>query len=208
MRFGERLQELRQQAGLSQPELATASGLPVGSIRHYEQGRREPYWQVVFKLASALGVSSEAFAVCIENATASSHKPAGASAPPPRANERNDPMRCRRCCRFDGERMRVNLSARRHARHGDAMARARRHYSEEERASALAALAANGGNIKRTASPLGISEKTLNNWAKGIRHSESAKVGDQKKGKYGGRHAARRRSSRRGGVTSTKRTGN
>jgi hypothetical protein len=60
--------------------------------------------------------------------------------------------------------------------------KARRHYGDEERASALAALAANGGNIKRTANQLGIPEKTLSNWAKGISHPESAINGDQKKG--------------------------
>ncbi len=65
MRFADRLKELREEAGLSQPQLAEASGLPVGSIRQYEQGRREPYWQVVFKLATALGVSCEAFKDCI-----------------------------------------------------------------------------------------------------------------------------------------------
>jgi len=29
-----------------------------------EQGQREPYWQVVFRLAAALGVRCEAFADC------------------------------------------------------------------------------------------------------------------------------------------------
>ena len=66
MRFADRLKELREQAGLSQPQLAAASGLPVGSIRQYEQGRRDPLWQVLFKLAEALGVSSEAFRDCID----------------------------------------------------------------------------------------------------------------------------------------------
>jgi transcriptional regulator with XRE-family HTH domain len=65
MTFGERLRELRQAAGLSQPQLADAAGVPVGSIRNYEQGQREPYWFVVFKLAKALGVSCEAFAACV-----------------------------------------------------------------------------------------------------------------------------------------------
>ena len=59
--------------------------------------------------------------------------------------------------------------------------KARRRYGDDERASALTALAANGGNIKRTANQLGIPEKTLGNWAKGISHPESAKDGDQKK---------------------------
>jgi len=66
MRFGDKLKALRMVAGMSQPALAEASGLPVGSIRQYEQGRREPYWQVVFKLAEALGVDCSAFKDCID----------------------------------------------------------------------------------------------------------------------------------------------
>ncbi|MHB1424601.1 MAG: helix-turn-helix domain-containing protein [Gemmataceae bacterium] len=66
MTFAERLRELREQAGLTQARLAETSGLPLGSIRNYEQGQREPYWQVVFKLADALGVSVEAFKDCID----------------------------------------------------------------------------------------------------------------------------------------------
>jgi transcriptional regulator with XRE-family HTH domain len=57
---------LREQAGLTQARLAEASGLPLGSIRNYEQGQREPYWAVVFRLAAALGVSADAFAVCVD----------------------------------------------------------------------------------------------------------------------------------------------
>ena len=57
-----------------------------------------------------------------------------------------------------------------------------RQYSDEERANALAALAANGGNINRTAKQLGIPEKTLSNWANGKRHPESAQMGERKKG--------------------------
>jgi transcriptional regulator with XRE-family HTH domain len=62
--FGERLRELREKAGLSQTQLATASELPVGSIRNYEQGIREPHWIAVFKLAGGLQVSADAFADC------------------------------------------------------------------------------------------------------------------------------------------------
>jgi transcriptional regulator with XRE-family HTH domain len=65
MTFADRLRELREQAGLTQAQLAESSGLPLGSIRNYEQGQREPYWQVVFKLAEALGVSCEAFKGCV-----------------------------------------------------------------------------------------------------------------------------------------------
>jgi transcriptional regulator with XRE-family HTH domain len=66
--FAERLRELREGAGLTQAGLAAASGLPLGSIRNYEQGQREPYWQVVFRLAAALKVGPEAFSACVESA--------------------------------------------------------------------------------------------------------------------------------------------
>jgi transcriptional regulator with XRE-family HTH domain len=67
MRFADKLKELRAGAGLSQPALAKKAGLPLGSIRQYEQGRREPYWQVVFKLADALGVEPSAFKDCVDH---------------------------------------------------------------------------------------------------------------------------------------------
>jgi transcriptional regulator with XRE-family HTH domain len=69
--FAARLRELRKHAGLTQLQLANASGVPLGSIRNYEQGQREPYWDVAFRLAAALGVSAESFADCVP-----SHKPA------------------------------------------------------------------------------------------------------------------------------------
>ena len=56
----------------------------------------------------------------------------------------------------------------------------RRHYSDEERANALAALKANGGNVKRTALQLGIPHKTLDNWAKGVNHPGAAELGNRK----------------------------
>jgi DNA-binding XRE family transcriptional regulator len=63
--FAERLRQLRLGAGLTQEQLASAAGLPLGSIRNYEQGQREPYWQVVFRLAAALGTDATAFAGCV-----------------------------------------------------------------------------------------------------------------------------------------------
>jgi hypothetical protein len=50
--------------------VAEASGLPLGSIRNYEQGHRDPLWQAIFKLAAALGVSCEAFQICVEDGQA------------------------------------------------------------------------------------------------------------------------------------------
>jgi len=72
MRFGARLQELREVSGLSQSALAAASGVPVWTIRAYEQGRREPLWNVLFKLAEGLGVDCRAFANCDKDGTPAS----------------------------------------------------------------------------------------------------------------------------------------
>lgn len=82
MRLGERLKELRQKANMSQPLMAEASGLPLGSIRQYEQGRRDPLWQVLFKLADALGVSVEVFRDCVEEAPPSKPAAEGKTAKP------------------------------------------------------------------------------------------------------------------------------
>jgi DNA-binding XRE family transcriptional regulator len=59
--FGERLGELRRAAGQSQPELAKSSGVPVGTIRELEQGRREPTLGTLINLARGLGLSLGAF---------------------------------------------------------------------------------------------------------------------------------------------------
>jgi transcriptional regulator with XRE-family HTH domain len=64
LHFAEKLHELRQQAGQTQEQLAEASGVPVWTIRNYEQGRREPNWKGIISLAAALGVAVEAFAEC------------------------------------------------------------------------------------------------------------------------------------------------
>ncbi len=44
---------------------------------------------------------------------------------------------------------------------------AKRSYSDEEKASALAALAANGGDVHRTSRQVGVPRKTLEDWSKG-----------------------------------------
>jgi transcriptional regulator with XRE-family HTH domain len=62
MSFGAKLKELRQQAGLSQTQLAEASGVPVGTIRDYEQSKRDPLLSSAQKLAAALSQSLDAFA--------------------------------------------------------------------------------------------------------------------------------------------------
>ncbi len=72
--FGERLRELRERAGLTQEQLATASEVAIGSVRNYEQGHREPYWHVAFRLAAGLGVDVSAFADCVQSSSGKSQK--------------------------------------------------------------------------------------------------------------------------------------
>lgn len=60
-RFAARLRELREQAGLSQKDLADKAGLSQAAVAHLEQGRNEPTWSSVLALADALGVPVEAF---------------------------------------------------------------------------------------------------------------------------------------------------
>lgn len=60
--FAGRLKELREQAGLTQQQLADKSGLSKFGISDLEQGRRIPGWDTVLALAAALGVSVEVFA--------------------------------------------------------------------------------------------------------------------------------------------------
>jgi transcriptional regulator with XRE-family HTH domain len=61
MTFAEKLKELRQACGLSQTGLASASGIPVGTIRDYEQGKRDPLLSNAQRLAKALRVSLDEF---------------------------------------------------------------------------------------------------------------------------------------------------
>ncbi len=49
--FGGKLQSIRQQAGVSAARLAQTSGIPLGTIRAYEQNRREPLFTHAAKLA-------------------------------------------------------------------------------------------------------------------------------------------------------------
>ncbi len=61
MSFAHRLRELREEKGLSREDLSQLCGLGRGTVRDYEQGRREPTLQSPFKLADALGVRVEHF---------------------------------------------------------------------------------------------------------------------------------------------------
>jgi transcriptional regulator with XRE-family HTH domain len=66
MRYGEVLRKLREAAGLTQEQLADKAGVPIGSIRNYEQGQRLPGLVAGIRLAKVIGVSVDAFADCDE----------------------------------------------------------------------------------------------------------------------------------------------
>ena len=77
MRFKDVLRELRKKANVTQEALAERAGVPLPSLRGHEQGQRTPSWASVVKLANALGVSTDVFALCEEvmGEDASSSKP-------------------------------------------------------------------------------------------------------------------------------------
>jgi transcriptional regulator with XRE-family HTH domain len=62
-RFPARLRELRERANLSQIDLSKRSGVPQTTVAAYEVGRNSPSWDRIVRLASALGVSPDAFLV-------------------------------------------------------------------------------------------------------------------------------------------------
>jgi transcriptional regulator with XRE-family HTH domain len=61
MTFGQKLKELRTGRGMTQVGLAQASGIPLGTIRDYEQGSRDPLLSNAQRLAAALAVSLDVF---------------------------------------------------------------------------------------------------------------------------------------------------
>jgi putative transcriptional regulator len=83
--FAARLRQLRQQAGMTQAELAEAAGVHSQSIIKLESGEYEPKWQTVRALAKALGVSVLAFDV---DDPPSRERPADEPPAAPRASKR------------------------------------------------------------------------------------------------------------------------
>ena len=57
---------LREGRGLTQVQLAERSGVPLGSLRNYEQGLRQPLLKQAARLAKALGCSIDDFAPDVE----------------------------------------------------------------------------------------------------------------------------------------------
>jgi transcriptional regulator with XRE-family HTH domain len=66
MTFGQKLKTLREAAGMTQAGLSAASGVPLGTIRDYEQVKRDPLLPTANRLASALEVSIAEFAECVD----------------------------------------------------------------------------------------------------------------------------------------------
>src|SRR5262245_35473829 len=59
--FAGRLRELRENAGLTQLDLAERIGTTVRNISRLETGVQEPTWPTVVALAAVFGVSCDAF---------------------------------------------------------------------------------------------------------------------------------------------------
>lgn len=57
--FGQRIKRLRESAGLTQADLAEAAGVPLGTLRNWEQGTREPKAKILVRLARALGITTD-----------------------------------------------------------------------------------------------------------------------------------------------------
>ena len=52
--FGQCLKAIREAASTTQQELSEKSGVPLGTLREIEQGRREPLFGVVQRIANVL----------------------------------------------------------------------------------------------------------------------------------------------------------
>ena len=61
MNISEKIKQLRKNKKMSQKELAQKTGLSIGSIQGYEQGRYNPKLETVLKIADALEISPNVF---------------------------------------------------------------------------------------------------------------------------------------------------
>ena len=85
--FAVRLKELRQEAGLTQKQLAEKAGMSLAGLAHLEHGLREPTWPTVLAVADALGVECTAFT------EASKGQPAQGRGRPPKVKRSRDRSR-------------------------------------------------------------------------------------------------------------------
>jgi transcriptional regulator with XRE-family HTH domain len=61
VQLGDRIRELREEAGLSREQLADGAGVSVRAVIQWELGEREPGWFNMLALAQALAVQVSAF---------------------------------------------------------------------------------------------------------------------------------------------------
>ena len=67
MSFGGHLRMLRQEAGVSRAGLARLAGVPVSTLRHWENDRGFPGVPASLRLAEALGVPAERLAEGVDD---------------------------------------------------------------------------------------------------------------------------------------------
>lgn len=60
--MGGRLRRFRDKASMSQADLARAAGVPIGTIRNWEQDRRIPRLDTAYAIATALHISLDELA--------------------------------------------------------------------------------------------------------------------------------------------------
>jgi transcriptional regulator with XRE-family HTH domain len=61
VRLGNRIRQLREEAGFSRKQLAETAGVSLRAVVQWELGEREPGWFNVLALAEALGADCTAF---------------------------------------------------------------------------------------------------------------------------------------------------
>jgi transcriptional regulator with XRE-family HTH domain len=73
--MGKRLQQLRQDRGLTQTRLAELAGVPFRSLQNWEYGRRTLLFDSAIKLADALGITLDELAGRTPSAAGSATEP-------------------------------------------------------------------------------------------------------------------------------------
>lgn len=65
--FGKRIKRLREDKQMTQLQLAEATGVPLGTLRNYEQGASMPKAPTIATIARVLGVTVESLFVETES---------------------------------------------------------------------------------------------------------------------------------------------
>lgn len=65
--MGQRLKRLREAADMSQPDLARQAGVPLATLRNWEQDRGMPRLDNAVKIARALHISLDTLVECLGN---------------------------------------------------------------------------------------------------------------------------------------------